>query len=118
MTTPTIEYGNREGQYFLLGLFDELTTLATELAEYIPHATGWKIWYDAYHDFHRLEFDVDGHHFAVKRYKVFTLSRDGNESYSGEFPTVNFGRSSWFLLMMFKSGRHKTWTYYGGEPIR
>jgi hypothetical protein len=106
---PAITYGNNQGPYFTQWRFDELTSLAREIDEAAPGGTGWRIWYDAREDFHRLEFDLDGHHYNIQLYKIFTIDRDGQGGYDGEFPRKNYGRRSWDLVQLFRSGRHRTW---------
>lgn len=112
--TVEIEYGCTKGQYFTQWRFDRLTELANELAEFLP-ATNWRIWYDGYHDFHRLEFDLEGRHYTAQLYKVFALYKDGL------CPSITYGRGTVYLKSFFKSGRYRTWEpaqdpHHSGHP--
>lgn len=108
-----IEYGSTEGPYFTEWRFTELSRLAEELLEVIPAATGWKIWYDWYHDYHHLEFDLEGRHYVVQYYKIFTIHFDNNTDYGSEFPRKNYGRYSYNIVKLFRSGRYRTWENQG-----
>lgn len=104
-----IIYGNTDGVYFSQWRFDELTQLASEIAEIIE-VDNWYIHYDTNRDFHMLEFDFDNRHYVIEYYKVFTIYFDNHSTYGDEFfPKKNFGRSDLQLINLFKSGRYKEW---------
>lgn len=98
---PEIKVGNTEGQYFTQWRFNILTELAGELEKL--GATDFEMWYDAYEDFHKLSFLMDGHKYVVRYYKVFAVQREGS--------TLShvFGFDYDFLVRTFRRGEHKEW---------
>jgi hypothetical protein len=91
-TMIEIEYGNREGCYFIQGHFDTLTRLAGEILACVPGATDWRIWYDPDQDYHRLSFRLKDDVYMVRYYKVFALVKNGTGEHLDIGPSRNFGR--------------------------
>lgn len=74
-----IEEGPKEGRYFTQWRWDELVVLADEIFQTVPAATTWRIWYDPSDDYHRLSFMVGVDYFEIRYYKIFALTKNGDE---------------------------------------
>lgn len=86
MAAPVIEYGPMEGRerwYTTTHHIDVLRSIAEHVATGAWELPGRpiqnvKIWYDRPVDYHALEFDLEGDHYRVEYYKIFTATRNGD----------------------------------------
>lgn len=88
MTKIPVEYGNMEGQYFTqwrIDLLNELLHTIVFAYDETPLVAvdDVKIWYDADADFHRMTFTAAGTLFAVRLYKVFSVTVRGADLWIG-----------------------------------
>lgn len=88
MTKIPVEYGNMEGQYFTqwrIDLLNELLQTIVFAYDETPLVAveDVKIWYDADEDFHRMTFTAAGTLFAVRLYKVFSVTVHGADLWIG-----------------------------------
>ncbi len=79
--------------------------MAEDLGQ-IPGSANFYVWYDPKHDFHHLEFDLDGGHYDVQYYKIFTVSKNGITRFQY---TRGFHYYDTDVIDFFRMGKHKTW---------
>lgn len=77
----TIKEGNKEGEYFSPPRWKKLHEMAENLGS-IQGSANFYVWYDPKHDFHHLEFDLDGGHYDIEYYKIFTCTKNGINRFS------------------------------------
>lgn len=76
--------GNCEGQYFRPKAFsDVLKPMAGRIADAVGRDMEFHLRYDAEQDYHYLEWEVGGHKYAVRYYRVFSFVIDGEDHWSG-----------------------------------
>lgn len=100
------EIGSTTGRYFTQWRIATLQGVADRINAQVP-INNCKLWYDDREDYHILEFDADDQHFILKYYKVFALYRHDKPNEPMRYPQ-NAG--DWDLAILFKEGRHLTWT--------
>lgn len=73
-----IKIGNQSGRYFNPAITEEvMKPLAELVANTLPLATDYTIFYDEPNDFHHLTFTCDGIKVDVRYYKVIGYSING-----------------------------------------
>jgi len=75
--------GNMQGRYFTQWRVDLLAELLGHIRERGVTAADAAIWYDEPSDFHYLSFMARGKVFAVRFYKVFSMSINGVDNWTG-----------------------------------
>lgn len=77
-----------------------------------------KVWYDAYEDFGKIHFELEGHTYTIRQYKNFPITRDEPIPVDGE-ERVHYSRwnspryTHIFELVEFFKGRFRTWKWDG-----
>lgn len=75
--------GNMQGRYFTQWRVDLLVELLEMVRERGFVCDDAEIWYDEPSDFHYLSFIAGGKVFAVRFYKVFSMSVNGVDNWAG-----------------------------------
>lgn len=81
--TPCYRAGNMQGRYFTQWRVDLLADLLRRVRHAGVDAEDAEIWYDEPSDFHYLSFMAGGEVFAVRFYKVFSMSVNGVDDRTG-----------------------------------
>jgi hypothetical protein len=67
------------------------------------------VWYDAEHDYHRLDFEFEGEKYYVEFYKIYTLHKVGEK----ETRYFGSGSETWQIPQFFKGqGVRRPWPGY------
>lgn len=112
---PEIKIGpldGRERLYKTEHHIDELKSLARWIVsdklgpQPAVAATNFRIWYDQQHDFHHLEFDLEGDHYDIRYYKVFAITKNKNTEFLAE-KLFNYVTSR--VSDFFHRGKHREW---------
>jgi hypothetical protein len=101
-----IEKGSREGKYYNEWAFGMMEEVALSIGTCIHGVENLKVWYDQIHDYTCLEFDVDGSHYLVRHYKIFSCEKNGVQRYEN---VRHFGSSKYALIQFFRFGKHRRW---------
>lgn len=79
-----IEVNPTLGPYCSQRRLDHLIEVAQQLRDNTDIPGIIKVWYDAYEDFGKIHFELEGHTYTVRQYKNFPVTRDEPIPVDGE----------------------------------
>lgn len=101
-----IKVGNTEGKHFSQEKWDHvMVPLAESLVVAFP-LTNPVLFYDATADYIHFQFDLDGDHYDIQHYKVFSVAKNKQSKIEER---KYFGRDPDRVVVFFDGGLHKGW---------
>lgn len=109
----TVTLGNQEGPYFPPNSFKMMVEMAHTLSKIVPGIDDVKVWYDAFDDYTKIAFKVDGDSYQIRYYKVFAATKNDKTGWDEERTCdreKNFYIHSYKVENFFRMGKHRNWT--------
>lgn len=103
---PQYTIGKTEGPHFDKRVFDDyVRPLADELLRTVPGTAAMHVWYERADDFYRIRFELDGHTYTARYYKIWAVIRDGDDDF---LTTMRF-YGEHRMLAFFQMKQHLRW---------